>query len=64
MIVSFGDPTESHGQTTHDSDVIEVRRRRCSRVRVIPTVDFASDDPCFAGTMTMTWKITAVQGGT
>lgn len=43
MIVSFGDPTESHGQTTHDSDVIEVRRRRCSRVRVIPTVDFASD---------------------
>ena len=33
-------------------------------VSVVQAVDFVSDDPAFAGTMTMTWKITAVDGGT
>lgn len=32
--------------------------------RVVQAVDFASDDPAFAGTMTMTWAVTAVDGGT
>jgi hypothetical protein len=27
-------------------------------------VDFVSDDPKFAGTMTMTWAVAAVDGGT
>jgi hypothetical protein len=27
-------------------------------------VDFVSDDPAFAGTMTMTWVVRAVDGGT
>ncbi len=27
-------------------------------------MDFASDDPAFAGTMTMTWAVQAVGGGT
>jgi hypothetical protein len=27
-------------------------------------VDFVSDDPAFAGTMTMTWAVRAVDGGT
>ena len=27
-------------------------------------VDFESDDPAFAGTMTMTWTLTADAGGT
>jgi Activator of Hsp90 ATPase homolog 1-like protein len=27
-------------------------------------VDFVSDDPAYAGTMTMTWEVTAVDGGT
>ena len=26
-------------------------------------VDFVSDDPAYAGTMTMTWKVTAVNAG-
>ena len=29
-------------------------------VRVVQAVDFVSDDPAFAGTMTMTWEVTAV----
>lgn len=27
-------------------------------------IDFASDDAAFAGTMTMTWTLTEVEGGT
>ena len=27
------------------------------------SVDFVSDDPAYAGTMTMTWEVTAVDGG-
>jgi hypothetical protein len=27
-------------------------------------VDFVSDDPAFAGTMTMTWAVQQVEGGT
>jgi hypothetical protein len=32
--------------------------------RVVQAVDFVSDDPAFAGTMTMTWSVRAVDGGT
>ncbi|HEX9467700.1 MAG TPA: hypothetical protein VGA11_04765 [Acidimicrobiia bacterium] len=32
--------------------------------RVVQAVDFVSDDPAFAGTMTMTWAVRAVDGGT
>jgi hypothetical protein len=33
-------------------------------VRVVQAVDFVSDDPAYAGTMTMTWDVTAVDAGT
>jgi hypothetical protein len=33
-------------------------------VRVVQAVDFVSDDPSYAGAMTMTWEVTAVDGGT
>ena len=33
-------------------------------VRVVQEVDFESDDPLFAGTMTMTWHISAADAGT
>jgi hypothetical protein len=32
--------------------------------RVVQAVDFASDDPAYAGTMTMTWAVRATDGGT
>ena len=31
---------------------------------VVQAVDFVSEDPAFAGTMTMTWTVRAVDGGT
>lgn len=33
-------------------------------MRVVQEVIFVSDDPAFAGTMTMTWEATAIEGGT
>jgi hypothetical protein len=30
----------------------------------VQAVDFVSDDPAYAGTMTMTWAVAAVDGGT
>src|SRR5829696_5687056 len=39
-------------------------RRRPWCVRVVQAVDFVSDDPTHAGTMTMTWEVTAVDAGT
>lgn len=32
--------------------------------RIVQTADFDSDDPAFAGTMTMTWSLRPVSGGT
>ena len=33
-------------------------------VRVVQAVDFVSDDRAFGGTMTMTWEVASVEGGT
>jgi hypothetical protein len=32
--------------------------------RVVQAVEFVSDDPAFAGTMTMTWEVAAQSDGT
>lgn len=32
--------------------------------RVVQAVDFESGDPSFSGTMTMTWQVSTVDGGT
>ena len=47
------------------SDIVEARYVEVvPDVRVVQAVDFVSDDPVFAGTMTMTWEVTDVEGGT
>lgn len=35
-----------------------------SGVHLVQAVDFVFDDPAHAGTMTMTWEATGVEGGT
>lgn len=32
-------------------------------MRVVQVVNFVSDDPAYAGTMTMSWQVTAADGG-
>jgi Activator of Hsp90 ATPase homolog 1-like protein len=55
----------SQGKATADSDIVESRFIDLVRdVRVVQAVDFVSDDPAYAGTMTMRWDLAGVAGGT
>ncbi len=65
LVLTYADASRAAGKTTADSDIVDVRYVDIvSDVRVVQAVDFVSDDPAFAGTMTMTWEVTTVDGGT
>ena len=65
LLLTYVDPADSRGKSSADSDIVEARYVDIvPGVRVVQTVDFVSDDPRFAGTMTMTWTVAAVDGGT
>ncbi|OBH06366.1 SRPBCC family protein [Mycobacterium sp. E1747] len=64
MRLTYAHPPESGGKSSNDSDVVEARFVEIvPDERVVQAVDFESDDPSFAGTMTMTWAITALSAG-
>ncbi|QKG19811.1 protein of unknown function DUF1486 [Actinomadura verrucosospora] len=64
MVLTYTDASSSPGKATPDSDVVEARFVEIvPGERVVQAVDFVSDDPAFAGTMTMTWEVTAAEGG-
>lgn len=57
FVLSYGD-AGVRGKTTPDSDVAEVRFLEITpNELMVQAVDFISDDPSFAGTMTMTWEL-------
>ena len=63
--MTYDDAAGDAGKTTADSDVVEARYvELVPESRVVQEVDFVSDDPAYAGTMTMTWKVTDVAAGT
>ena len=65
MVLSYDDATGSPGKTSAGTDVVEARFVDLSPDRrVVEAVDFVSDDPSLAGTMTMTWALAEVPGGT
>jgi len=65
MTLTYLDPTGGPGKTSDGTDVVEVAFTALTPPeRVVQQAVFASDDPAFAGTMTMTWDLTAVPGGT
>ncbi|MEP7113560.1 MAG: SRPBCC family protein [Ilumatobacteraceae bacterium] len=65
LVLTYVDPTGAPGKSSADSDVVEVRYLDIiPNDRVVHAVEFASDDSAFAGTMTMTWAVHAVEGGT
>jgi uncharacterized protein YndB with AHSA1/START domain len=65
LVLTYAEPMDARGKTSAGSDIVDVRYVDIvSDVRVVQAVDFVSDDPEFAGTMTMTWAVTAVDGGT
>ena len=65
MALTYADAPAAPGKATADSDVVEARFvDLVPGVRIVQAVDFVSDDPIYAGTMTMTWELSGVEGGT
>jgi uncharacterized protein YndB with AHSA1/START domain len=65
MVLTYADASGAPGKATADSDIVEARFVDIvPGQRVVQAVDFVSDDPAYAGTMTMTWEVTAVDAGT
>ena len=65
LVLTYDDPAAASGKATADSDVVDARFVDITAgERVVQAVDFVSDDPDFAGTMTMTWEVAEVDGGT
>ena len=65
LVLTYADPSGSRGKATADSDIVEARFiDLVPGVRVVQAVQFVSDDPAYAGTMTMRWEISLADGGT
>jgi uncharacterized protein YndB with AHSA1/START domain len=65
LVLTYRDAGVGLGKATADTDVVEARFvRLVPGVEVVQEVDFESDDPRVAGTMTMTWRLSPVDGGT
>jgi uncharacterized protein YndB with AHSA1/START domain len=65
LVLTYTDASASPGKATAATDIVESRFiDLVPGVRVVQAVDFVSDDATYAGTMTMTWEVTEVDGGT
>ncbi|HUR23784.1 MAG TPA: SRPBCC family protein [Acidimicrobiales bacterium] len=65
LVLTYSDASGAPGKAAPESDVVEARYVEIvPDRRIVHAVDFVSDDPAFAGTMTMTWEVTAVEAGT
>jgi uncharacterized protein YndB with AHSA1/START domain len=65
LVLTYADASGAPGKATAESDIVEARFVDIvPGERVVQAVDFVSDDPAYAGTMTMTWEVTAVDART
>lgn len=65
IVLTYDDPTGAPGKASADSDIVEGRFVALDPgERIVWEVGFVSDDPAFAGTMTMTWRFREVRDGT
>lgn len=65
LVLTYADATAGRGKATAGSDIVDaVFVELVPGVRVVQAVDFVSDDPANAGTMTMTWELSTVDTGT
>lgn len=64
LILTYLDGSAASGKATADTDVVEARFLEIvPGLRVVQAVDFISDDPAYAGTMTMTWEVARAEAG-
>ena len=65
LVLTYSDAADAPGKATADSDIVEARFVDISPgERLVVAVDFVSDDPAYAGTMTMNWEVAAAGTGT
>jgi uncharacterized protein YndB with AHSA1/START domain len=65
LVLTYAAEDASAGKSTADSDVVEAQFVELEPgVRVVQAVEFESEDPAYAGTMTMTWSLQPVEAGT
>jgi uncharacterized protein YndB with AHSA1/START domain len=66
MALTYDAPGHSApGKTSEHADVVEGRfLELVPNERIVQLAEFESEDPAFAGAMTITWKLNAVPGGT
>jgi uncharacterized protein YndB with AHSA1/START domain len=65
MVLTYLDPTGSPGKTSEATDVVDIEFADLTPPeRVVQRAVFTSDDPSYAGTMTMTWQLTGSGDGT
>lgn len=65
LVLTYADTSTARGKATADSDIVQARFvDLVPGVRVVQAVEFVSDDPSNAGTMTMTWEVSPVDAGT
>jgi len=65
LVLTYEVGTSGSGKATADSDIVEARFIDIvPNARVVQAVKFVSEDPAFAGTMTMTWDVVAHPDGT
>lgn len=65
MALRYEGEDHAPGKSDADSDLVEVRFLKLVPDRLIlQAADFESDDPAFAGTMTMSWSFEPAEGGT
>jgi uncharacterized protein YndB with AHSA1/START domain len=65
LVLTYSDDSGAPGKASVDTDIVDARFVDIvPGVRIVQAVEFVSDDPAFDGTMTMTWEVTPVDGGT
>ena len=65
LVLTYEGAAHAPGKATADADIVEARFvELVPQDRVVQAVDFVADDPAFAGTMIMTWAVSAVGSGT
>lgn len=65
MVLTYADASAAPGKSTASSDIVEGRFvDLVPGEKVVQAIDFVTEDPAYAGTMTMTWKVTAIDDGT
>jgi uncharacterized protein YndB with AHSA1/START domain len=64
LVLTYLDATDARGKASETEDIVEARFVEIvPDERIVQSVEFESDDPAFAGTMTITWEIVPALDG-